>query len=738
MPFTRISLTHRLLGLIISTTFTLAAHAADTPARAIQLLDAPRGVTRTISLEDLGISAPLTLQGSNAHQEFYFPVPTDMLLTNASLVFDAHYLRSNGGRTTLLLSVNGAPVNAQNVDDDRGDTHLTTSIDQHTADSGFIRVSANWSSSTTENQCSTNSATGNALMIDPSTRLSYRYNPLAATSLDSAWAALPGAPVILVSGRQLDRSAYDTAWRIGVALERTGKRTTIRALPIIGDTIDTRDLTVPSGLATVPAFAALTRDSTHKIASLAELGALIVLGSPAVNGDLAVMDQALQSRLAEALDAVAQQLTTADAQAGDAFSTWRTLRGQLADRNFAAEQIALSVLGNRSVIAVVSGAGTQAAGIFNDTWRHILTTRSVRVKTATAPVLGSETTIPLSMLGGSTNSFDVVTRGDWVATFAMSAAAISGKMPNELVLYLAAAPGASTTKPVASVFLNDVLLAAKQLNADGKPERLTARVPGYALSVSNALRVSFQRQPVSVDCNEVPQGYPVTVLPSSHMTLGTAEPDGTFVGLLPLLAGTPDIIIPQSYLDDSPASLPSVIRLAIATGFSPERATLQVIQDGQPATPSRPFLAMDVRLVGASPKAVVEQPDQLKINGQSAPWLDAGDLGRLAVAEVARSGKQDGVLWHSLGDALLTRTKPYVLNRGDIAILGEQGPVAWIDSSNPAASHPPGAGESAFFEFRRYVSWGVPVASVLLLLFIILLVLAYRIGRKRQRPGDST
>ncbi|KAG0732143.1 hypothetical protein G6F23_014611 [Rhizopus arrhizus] len=107
-------------------------------------------------------------------------------------------------------------------------------------------------------------------------------------------------------------------------------------------------------------------------------------------------------------------------------------------------------------------------------------------------------------------------------------------MPDELVMDLAAAPGASSTRPVASVFWNGILLAAKQLDADGKPERLTARVPGYALGVTNAVRVTFQRQPVSVDCNEIPQGYPVNVLPTSYVKPGKAQPDGTFVGLLPL------------------------------------------------------------------------------------------------------------------------------------------------------------------------------------------------------------
>jgi hypothetical protein len=62
--------------------------------------------------------------------------------------------------------------------------------------------------------------------------------------------------------------------------------------------------------------------------------------------------------------------------------------------------------------------------------------------------------------------------------------------------------------------------------------------------------------------------------------------------------------------------------------------------------------------------------------------------------------------------------------------------VSWVDSSNPSASQPPRAGESAFYEWRRYLSWGVPLVSTGLLLLLLLLVWAYRIKRSRTRSKD--
>jgi len=62
---------------------------------------------------------------------------------------------------------------------------------------------------------------------------------------------------------------------------------------------------------------------------------------------------------------------------------------------------------------------------------------------ATSPELEEGHVVHLSSLGGTADSFDVVARGDWTASFPLSAVSSAGRMPGELVLYLAAAPGAS-------------------------------------------------------------------------------------------------------------------------------------------------------------------------------------------------------------------------------------------------------------------------------------------------------
>ncbi len=699
---------------------------------ALRRLQTDDLVARSITLEDLGVGEPVVLSNSDARQEFYLPVPRGVPITDARLDFDARYTKGEPGRTNMVLWLDGVPQTAQRIADGEGSASRGLGVEGRNRESGFLRVGVDWQSDIALRHCESNRATGNALTISPQTRLSYRYDASAIDSLDDAWGSLPGKPVLMVASRKLDQQAFDSAWRLGVAMERGGKRVAVRAFPTVGDEVDTRGLQAPAGLAQVPAFAALAGKDTHTLADPAEIGALLVMGAPAVAGDVVIADAALGAKYSEALDALQAQLAQ-DADAADAFKAWRQQRMPLAGAGLPSKAIRLLPLGRQAVIAVAADAGAQGAGVFDTAWRRILAGRQVQVQTASPPSSFQDGSLRLTSLGGSASSFDVVARGDWNAAFPLAAVSADGRVPDELVMDVAAAPGASTTRPVASVFWNGILLGAKQLEADGRPERLTARVPAYALGVTNAVRVTFQRQPVSVDCNEIPQGYPVNVLPTSHVKPGKAQPDGTFVGLLPLMAGTPQVLIPDSYLADAPDNIKRVIGIASASGISATRAELSVSPAGQAVKPGRPFLAMELPVEGAKPTVKVTDRKQLQVAGKNATWLDISGLTELSTAEVVSAGGQDGVLWHTLGERPGMTNAPFVLNRGNIAIIGAAGPLAWIDSANPDASRPPGAGESAFFEWRRYISWSVPAISISLLVLLLILILALRVSRRKRK-----
>lgn len=719
----------RLIALIGLSTPLLAF--ASPAGDALQLLQGDTWVNRSFALSDLGFGEDVLLSGFDSRQEFYLPVPRTLKLADATVDFRGRYYKAEEGRTSMLLFVNGRPAHSRRIDTSEGDAGQLLKVDTSKPANGFLRFRVDWLNNVGQRICEVERSTGNVLSVSNDTRFNYRFNSASLTSLADAWMTLPARPTLLVASRALNKTAYDTAWRLGVALEQANRRVQVRSFPVPGDTVDTTGWQLPAGLSNVGSFAALAQSNgKYVLKNEAEIGALVVLGSSVATGDIVVADTALQKQMASALDALGAQLS-ADPDAAKAFATWRGLQTAVGAAALPSHGIRLAILGAHPVIVVAEDAGAKAAGAFAEVWRNALTTRDVVVAEANAPDLLEQSTLRLTTLGGSDANFDVLSRGDWTATLPLSAVAVNGRMPSDLVIDVAAAPGASSTRPVASVFWNNVLLSAKRLEADGHPERLDARVPGYALGLSNVVRVSFQRQPYSNDCNETPQAYPVNVLPTSYVRGGDSEPDGTFVGLLPLMSGTPQLIVPEAYLQDAPSSLMRVVRMAVAAGVTPIRAELVVAAQGQAVTPTRPFLAMETPVDGA--KARVEIKDaHLRVNGNKTPWLDVNGLAHLSAIEVTRAHKLDGLYWQALGSQTSVQGKPFVLNRGDIALIGAQGPVSWVDSSNPSASQPPRAGESAFYEWRRYLSWGVPLIAGILLLLLLLFVLTYRVRRSRS------
>ncbi|MFG0593918.1 hypothetical protein ACF8OH_05340 [Delftia sp. WSY_9] len=719
-----------LLGL--GALFTQAA-SASALGDAIRQLGASDGLQRSVTLKELGIVDPVVLAGT-ATQDFYLPVPRGLPLGDASIAFDGRYLKGEPGTSTVVISLNGTPAVSQTVPDGEGTLQRNLPVAQPARASDFVRLGVNWRNrNNSQQRCDENHSLANSLTISPQTRLSYRVDPRDVRTIEDVWNTLPVRTTVLVSGRQLEQASFDSAWRIGASLQRNNRRMQVRALPAVGEVIDLRGLEVPAALAGVPAFAALRgAEPQHKLASDAELGALLMLGAAQVSGDIVVADKALQQRLTAAFAALQAQLA-ADPDAGQALQQWRARRAPLASEALASQQLRALPMGRQMVLAVASDAGARVAGLQEAALQRLLVSDNVTVAAAQPPQWDEAKGIRLSSLGGSPDSFDVLSRGEWTMNFPLSAVASQGRMPGEITLYVAAAPGASATRPVATLFWNGMLLSARQLDANGQPERLRARVPGYALGINNTLRVSVQRQPYSADCNEIPQPYPASVLPAiSYVTPGKAEPNGSFIGLLPLLGARSQLLVPASYLSAAPAALERMANLAAASGLSASQAELVVAQADAPAKPSMPFVAMEVPVDGAKPLVTVTDGQQLRIRGKSLDWLDIKGLKQLSSAEVVTAGGQQGVLWRAIGEWTGGLGEPFLLNRGNIAVIGGDGPLAWVDSSNPDAGIPSGPREGAFHEWRNFLSWSVPGIAIALVVVVLLVLLAWAVARSKQ------
>jgi hypothetical protein len=708
----------------------MAAASAVSPSEVFRRMSADNWISRVVTFADLGLKGPLVLGYPETEREIVLPVPPGVPLANATLQVDASFVRADGGRTTLILSLDGFPVSARPVAAERGDGSLTLAVDGAPRSSGLVRFNIDWRTVIgRENTCADARTPGNLLRIEPTSRFTYRYDGSAVQDLSAAWASLPSSPMIMIAGNKLSADAYDSAWRLGVALDRAGKRPRIRSLPAVGDVVDLQAVVVPSALRRIPAFAALAEGGKRRIKDVAEIGALMALGQGGpLQADIVIGDRATGSVLAQALDELRNQLPN---EVLEAFSEWRARALDGWGSQLAAGQVRLTNVFGRPAIVVAPDAGAQAAALFTQSWQQVAMGPLLTVHAADEPK-ADVTAVSLKYLGAKPATMNVLARADWNAGFDIGAIAMDGRGPGTLVMDVAAAPGAARTPPVVSVFLNEVLLAAKEMEANGRRERITAVIPRHLLSTHNNIRVSFVRQQASDRCREMPEPYPVSVLASSHIVLDKIEPLADFSGLISQFASGVNLLVPIAYLYDSQNTLPRVIGLASSTGVSPTRARFVPVADVGPPKLKGPFLAIDVPLKDADRSEVKLQGGRLLLAGGSErALLDVSGLNRAGLLEVTRIGRDAGAIYRTLGRDAPAIDTAMQLSGGNVAVIGMSGLRAELNTIDPS-------GQGMAREARpsltdRSFWWLLPV--VVLAFVAALLGYARRVHSRRNGNG---
>lgn len=705
-----------------------------TPQEVFRELLAERWLLREITFAELGFKGPLVLGSPDSRREIYLPVPAHVPLSDGELKLNAHYMRADGGRTSLMILLDTFPVSSRPFPLEAGDASIVLGVDGAPRPSGFVRLGLNWDTALGADWLCTDGRTpGNLLRIEPDSRFTYRYDASAIRDLTTAWGALPAVPVILIANKSLSSEAYDSAWRIGLALERVGKRSRILALPAVGDVVDLAGVTIPPGLLAIPAFAALAQGDKHPLKDAAEVGALLSLGqSGPLHPDLIITDKTLAANMKTALDALLEQIKGQAPEAVAGFSDWRAHALDPAGQSLATKEIRLVYGFGRPTIVLAGDAGAQAAGLFSSYWNQVAVAPALVVKTA-GPPTHDAAAVSLAYLGGKPGSFDVLAHADWNASFDIGAVAADGRVPAKLVLDVAAAPSAGRTPLVVSIFMNDTLLGAQQMKANGQGERITAPIPGYALAARNNLRVSFVRQMASDRCRETPEPYPVSVLPSSHMLLDKASPSDDFKGMVSRYAGGAHVMVPMAYLADALNTLPRVIRLAASTGVSPLKARFTAVSPEAAAVTGGAFLALeipfkDAQFKEAHSKVKLDAGRVMMTTRGGQALLDVKGLNQVGILEVVKVGDDTGVIYRSVGQQPPAMDKPFLLAQGDVALIGTSGLLREINTTDPGGSALIAPEDSPWLTTRGYW-WMLPIIAVVFM--IALLVFASRMRRRR-------
>lgn len=689
----------------------------------------------TQTLGNTGLTKPVVIPDTGETRIFYLPVPRNTALSEQQVFFHARYLGGDATGGRLQLIINGEPVFARVYAGQSGDIDLKLPIPGQESHRGFVELQVNWLSNRTLRTCEVAPPSATSLIIKPTTGIAYGVQASSVFDLASAWQLLPAEGVLSVSGRSVDQAAFDAAWRVGTALENAGKRLRIQSVASKNDKIDVSSIQIPDALRGHAITEQLNVESSSASLSDALFGALLLLDPRSVLGDVVIADDALSARAERSLAAFKETLDTPEQVA------WFThAASQVRLDSAESEKHNVSVLGAGAgqVIVIKARAAENVAALYGPQWRNILATSAVEVNTAQAMPLSPSGKLRLTSLGANTRSVDVVNHAVWQTDFAFRSVDFNGHVPNELVLDVAASPDTSGVRPVLSVSWNDILLTATQLQADGEPERISARIPSYAIGQSNRLKVTLQRLPSANGCTEAPVGSPFMVLPTSYVETQQAVPEPTFVGVMPLLAHEASLVLPTDWLSDAPTHLPSLIRLASASGLSPRGANLILQAANDVFEPSGSFVAMGVQVQAVSPGVTVQDGGRLVIHRHESEQLNIGGLRNISSVEVVRSGEHLGLFWNTLPtaekqDSDANWVAPYELDRGDMALISSAGLVSWIDSTDPGKAAVSLRVESAFYEWRRLFTWGVPTLVGVLFVVLLLLAFAYRAGRRNGK-----
>ncbi|MBB3995530.1 hypothetical protein GGR95_003186 [Sulfitobacter undariae] len=257
-----------------------------------------------------------------------------------------------------------------------------------------------------------------------------------------------------------------------------------------------------------------------------------------------------------------------------------------------------------------------------------------------------------------------------------------GKTVSEVDLVLAAGLDPTGMGASATVYLNDTLLGARSLDS-GMPERVKFAVPEGLLSRDNLLRVLFQRQALGGQCRIKPQGYGAQVLLGSKLNLQDASDDAEhFYQLRQAFGGGAQIFV------DPDVGLPHAELMpwlgSVAGTMVPDRAPIIPRNALNEIENSIPFIAVSKTNPGDTDPLIKVDGGRIEVRDRSGNIMFDGEaLERLGIVQiVTRNGVKGLWLRPGTGPAPdVSIDTPFVLDRGDLALIAQQGVVVATSTS---------------------------------------------------------
>ncbi|RQO34032.1 hypothetical protein DBR37_13010 [Herminiimonas sp. KBW02] len=370
--------------------------------------------------------------------------------------------------------------------------------------------------------------------------------------------------------------------------------------------------------------------------------------------------------------------------------------------------------------------------MFDTLWRPIAASKDLTVESAEA-LRAKASTVLLSQFGGINGTMEVSEKAERAVSFEIGELVGSGRLPSQVVFDLSAAPGTNGEAPVASIFMNDYLLGAHVMTADGKPHRVAVDIPYYTLAARNIIRIVFIRQSSKQHCHDTTTSFPVAIFPGSHLKLKQMAPGDNFVGIAARYAKESTLIVKDAWLQDAPVMLPMTVRMADAAGLSSIHSQFSVLKQGEALKPSTPFLALDAPPEGKA--AAEEHNGMLVLNGaEKKPILQLKGLDRIGVAEVVEVNGQSGIRFYSVGKNMPVLSSSFRLAHGNLAVITDAGPVLQIDKNDPTDSRF-AKEDNPQSIWQRHMEWWL--AAIAVIIFILISARVAQVRRNKRKAAGS-
>jgi len=454
-----------------------------------------------------------------------------------------------------------------------------------------------------------------------------------------------------------------------------------------------------------------------------------------INGNDSLATLAAVTRAAALFDAEAGHLHFGPAEAGAA-SAWSegVIQLDVTSSGAASEMTVDSQTG----LPVLNLRGSDPqVGLWQlvSDWSALSNSGATVVNMADGPAMFDDS-LPLAGLNADLNPRPVVSTEDFLIPFQSSDLPV-GKAVSGVRLQVAAALDPEGRGATASVFINDTLLGNRPLGS-GEPEQLTFSVPKGLLGRDNLLRVSIQRQPTGGECRFKPQGYPAQILPGSALVLSDAEPqDRDFFILRQAFGDGVQVVLDPELSLDFEQTLPWLA--GVAGSVIPDRAPILPRPSVDALEGDAPFFVISDQNPGDGEPLITFDQGRIEVRDTQDKLIYSGeDLSRLGVVQIVTRGKTRG-LWLRPGTGPapeLTPQQPMVLDRGDLALIGQEGVILSTATDSSPLVDVVYPDRTSFAQMlAKYRPWIVGGIWVLITLFV--LIAFQRIYRAR-RDKDET